>query len=537
MSGAAAAPAGRRGITLGLGLAALVLAVLVCFAQVVAADFLVLDDPGYVTANPHVRAGLSLDGLVWAATSGEQANWHPLTWLSHQLDVELFGLDPRGHHAVNLLLHAANALLSALALARLTGSPRASLAAAALFALHPLRVESVAWVAERKDLLCALFVLLALLAHERFARHRGRPGGFRRYAALLAASAAAMASKPMAVTLPFLLLLVDAWPLGRFRESPGRCLAEKLPILGMAAGTAAATLAFQSTAGAVALAAELPLAARLANAAVAPFDYLARTFWPFGLSVLYPHPALPGGEPRSPLAVALAAAALAAFAAAALATLSRGRPLPAPVAVGGLWFLGALVPVLGLVQVGEQASADRYTYLPHLGLFLALVFGGARLARRWQLPERAAGLALLALLAALGARSSAEARLWRDSPTLLEASLAATPDNPMLLWLAGREELAAGRLDRAERRLAHALTLRPLFAEARQTLARVYAAQGRGDEAVRQLEIALELHPRYLPALLDLAAARERAGAYEEAAALAERARLAGAGREREPAH
>jgi len=532
MSGAAAAFAERRALALGSGRAALVLAVLVCFAPVVAADFLVLDDPGYVTANPHVLAGLSLDGLAWAATSGEHANWHPLTWLSHQLDVELFGLDPRGHHAVNLLLHAANALLAALALARLTGSPRASLAAAALFALHPLRVESVAWVAERKDLLCALFVLLALVAYERFARR----GGPLRYAALLAAGAAAMASKPMAVTLPFLLLLLDAWPLGRLRAAPGRCLAEKLPLLALAAGTAAATLTFQSSAGAVALAAELPLAARLANAAVAPFDYLARTLWPFGLSVLYPHPALPGGEPRAALAVALGAALLAAFAAAALATLVRGRPLAAPVAVGGLWFLGALAPVLGLVQVGEQASADRYTYLPHLGLFLALVFGGARLARRWTLPERALGLALLALLAALGARSSSEARLWRDSATLLEASLAATPDNPMLLWLAGREELAAGRLERAEQRLAHALTLRPLFAEARQTLARVYAAQGRGDEAVRQLEIALELHPRYLPALLDLAAARARAGAHEEAAALAERARLAGAGREPEPA-
>jgi len=327
------------------------------------------------------------------------------------------------------------------------------------------------------------------------------------------------------VTLPCLLLLFDAAPLGRLYRAPGRALVEKLPLFAMAAATSAMTLAAQSTAGAVARDFELSLGARLANAAVAPFDYLARTFWPFDLSVLYPHPGLPGGTPRAPLAVAFATAALAFFVGAALVSLRRGRPLEPWVATGGLWFLGLLVPVAGLVQVGEQATADRYTYLPHLGLFLALVWAAADLARRRALPARPAALAAVALLALLAARTSAEARVWRDSPTLFAASLAATPDNPMLLWLAGREALAGGDVAGAEARVTRALELRPIFVEARQTLALVYLEQGRDREAASQLEIALRLHPRYLPALLDLAELRRRAGDLSAALALLARAR------------
>lgn len=519
MASDAADRAARR--TFHLGLAALALATLVAFAPVLAAGFLVIDDPGYVTANPRVLGGPTLDALTWAVTSTDAANWHPLAWISHQIDVALFGLDPRGHHAVSLLLHVANALLAALALERLTGSPRRALLAAALFALHPLRVESVAWIAERKDVLSATFYLAALLAYLAWVRR----GGGARYAALLLAAAAAMASKPMAVTLPCLLLLLDAAPLGRLFRAPGRALVEKLPLFAMAAATSAATLAAQSSAGAVARDSELSLGARLANAVVAPFDYLARTFWPFDLSVLYPHPGLPGGAPRAPLAVALATIALALFVGAALRSLRRGRPLESPVATGGLWFLGLLVPVAGLVQVGEQATADRYTYLPHVGLFLALVWAAADLARRWRLPARPSALATLALLALLAARTSAEARVWRDSPTLLAASLAATPDNPMLLWLAGREALAAGDVADAEARVTRALELRPIFVEARETLALVYLAQRRDREAASQLDIALRLHPRYLPALRDLAELRWRQGDLPAAAALLARAR------------
>lgn len=334
-----------------------------------------------------------------------------------------------------------------------------------------------------------------------------------------------MAAKPMAVTLPCLLLLLDAAPLARLRSDPGRAVVEKLPLFALAAATAAATLAAQSTAGAVTRPGELALATRLANAAVAPFDYLARTFWPFDLSVLYPHPGLPGGTPRPAFAVALAALALALFVGVALRSLAGRGPLAPLVATGGLWFLGLLVPVSGLVQVGEQATADRYTYLPHVGLFLALVGWGAGRARRLRLPTRPLALAGVALLALLAARTSAEARLWRDSRTLLAASLAATPDSPMLLWLDGREALAAGDVAGAEARVARALELRPIFVEARQTLARVYRAQGREREAGAQLEIALRLHPRYLPALVDLADLRASSGDLTAALDLLARAR------------
>jgi len=503
------------------GLVALALATFVAFAPVLAAGFVVIDDPGYVTANPHVLGGPTPAALAWAVTSTEAANWHPLAWISHQVDVALYGLDPRGHHLTSLLLHVLNACLAALAIDRLTGSPRRALVVAALFALHPLRVESVAWIAERKDVLSATFYLAAILAYLAWRRR----GGGALYLALLAAAAAALAAKPMAVTLPCLLLLLDAAPLGRLRRAPGRAVAEKLPLFAMAAATAAATLAAQSTGGAVTRPGELALGTRLANAAVAPFDYLARTFWPFDLSVLYPHPGLPGGTPRPALAVAFATIAIALFLAAALRSLAGRGPLAPIVATGGLWFLGLLVPVAGLVQVGEQATADRYTYLPHVGLFLALVWLAAGLARRWRLAVRPLALAAVALLALLAARTSAEARLWRDSRTLLAASLAATPDNPMLLWLDGREALAGGDLAGAEARLARALELRPIFVEARQTLALVYRAQGREREAVQQLEIALRLHPRFLPALVDLAELRRRTGDLAGALDLLARAR------------
>ncbi len=516
MSSGSDAAISRRNFRLGL--AALGAATFVAFAPVLAAGFVNFDDPTYVTENPRVLAGLSLDGLVWAATTTHAANWHPLTWISHQLDVQLFGLDARGHHLTSLLLHVANAVLAAMALERLTGSPGRSLAAAALFALHPLRVESVAWIAERKDLLAALFVLLALLAHASWARR----GGALNYTALLVASAAAVSSKPMAVTLPFLLLLLDAWPLARLAGNLSRCLAEKLPLFAMVVGVALATVAAQSTGGALAYMHELPLGSRLAHAVTAPFEYLALTLWPRQLSVLYPHPYLPGGAPRPGIVVALAAAALAAVLLTTAWTLYRRRGTA--LGVGGLWFLGTLVPVLGLVQVGEQGIADRYTYLPHLGLFLAFVWGGVEIARRTAFPGRTVKLALIAILALLAVRTSSRAFDWRDAETLYESSLAATPTNPILLAYSGTEQLRLNRVLLAEERLVRSIELRPYQAEARDSLALVYLDQKREAEAVSQLEIALRIHPRYVPALRRLAFVLARQGDLTRAIELTRRA-------------
>jgi hypothetical protein len=290
----------------------------------------------------------------------------------------------------------------------------------------------------------------------------------------------------------------------------------------LATGSAFATLAAQGAGGAIASGAEISLAERLANACVAPFRYLARTVWPVDLSVLYPHPALPGGRPIGAATAALAAIALAAIVIAACWALARrGRPAFEPLAAGTLLFLGLLLPTLGLVQVGEQADADRYSYLPHLGLFAGLVFA----ARRGAAPRRPATLAMLLLLALLGGATAGQSLLWRDSETLLEASLAATPDNPVLLWLAAREDLAAGRADRAGVRLARAIELRPIFAEARTTLAEAFRRRGLDAQAEQQLELALAIHPSYPPALAALADLRQAAGDALGAAQLRRRAR------------
>ncbi|HEX6882081.1 MAG TPA: hypothetical protein VF530_01810, partial [Planctomycetota bacterium] len=371
--------------------------------------FLNYDDDTYVTANPGVRGGLSWEGLRWALTTGHAANWHPLTWLSHQLDVELFGLDPRSHHRTNVLLHALNAALCFLALRALTGASGRSALAAALFALHPLRVESVAWVAERKDLLAGAFGFAALWAHAAYARQ----GGTRRHGLCLLLFALGLAAKPMLVTLPALFLVLDAWPLKRLFVTPPAAppvpppspaptrpgevhgarlryavIREKVPFLLLALASALVTLLVQRAGGALGPLAEVPLGPRLVNALRALGLYLSKSLVPEGLCVIHPHPYLAAGGGWT-VAAALGLGLLLAW-----LVLGWRRRRSAPyLLVGALWFVGLLVPVLGLVQVGLQGWAERYTYLPSVGLALALVWGGAELctARR-----RAPGLALAA---------------------------------------------------------------------------------------------------------------------------------------------
>ncbi|MGH9361727.1 MAG: tetratricopeptide repeat protein, partial [Thermoanaerobaculia bacterium] len=353
-----------RSLSPPLGLALLTVLV---FAPVVRHDFVSLDDPAYVTGNAQVRRGLTAEGFRWAWGNEVAGNWHPLTMLSHMLDAELHGLDPGGHHLTSLLLHAANAVLLFVLLRRLTGAAGRSAAVAALFAVHPLHVESVAWIAERKDVLSAFFFFLALLAWSGYAR---RPSSWRYLLALLA-FALGLLAKPMVVTLPLVLLLLDVWPLGRLplaaaaerRRALGPLLREKLPFVLLALGAAAVALVTQREA--MSPLAALSLGRRIANALLAYAAYLSDTVWPRGLAVFYP---LPGALPA--WRVALAAVLLAALTALALARLHRSPWL----AVGWLWFVGMLLPVIGLLQVGSQARADRYTYLPSIGLFVALVW-------------------------------------------------------------------------------------------------------------------------------------------------------------------
>ncbi len=446
--------------TLGAALA-LAAGTLGLYAQVAGFEFIRFDDSRYVTDNLVVQRGLSWDGVAWAFGSLHASNWHPLTWLSHMLDVELFGLDPGAHHAVSAALHSVNAALLFLVLARMTGARGRSLLVAALFAVHPLHVESVAWVAERKDVLSTLFGLLALGAWTRYAE-RLRPGP---YLAVVVAFAASLLAKPMWVTLPFLLLLLDLWPLGRIaglsppppEGAPGlpavplrRALAEKLPLLLLAAASSAVTVVAQRRGGSLA-GLELDLATRVGNAAAAYVRYVALTLWPTDLAVFYPF------APVSPWAAVAAALGVAAVTALALASARR---LPW-LAVGWCWFLGTLVPVIGIVQVGGQALADRYTYLPATGLFVAGVWGAHRIAGGWGrgVPLVAAAAVVVGVLS--GA-THAQLGHWATNEKLFRHALAVTSGNGLAHSALAEGLGASGRLEEALDHAEQAIRLEPL---------------------------------------------------------------------------
>ncbi|MFM8411323.1 MAG: hypothetical protein ACKOCT_13715, partial [Alphaproteobacteria bacterium] len=396
------------------------------FLPALGGAFLTFDDDVYVTANPMVRDGLTARGLAWAVRSFDTGNWHPLTWASLMLDAQLHGLSPGGFHLSNLLLHGANATLLFLLLARVAGSLPVAAAGAIAWAVHPLRTESVAWISERKDLLSAFFGLLAVHAWLGSSpRDLLRPGRAiersapPRIAATTLLLAASLACKPMLVTLPLLLLLLDAWPLGRLADAGDvpRRVVEKWPLWALAALSSAVAIVAQRGAGAVARFDRLPLAERLANAAISPLRYLALTAWPSGLAAVVPFPESGWGA-----AAGLGAAGL--LAAISLACWLVRRRLPSLV-VGWGWFLVALLPVAGLVQVGVQSIADRYTYVPTMGLALGLVGAFPVLVPGPAARRAAAGLAAAAcaLLAALAWRQSLA---WRDTATLMEQAIAAT---------------------------------------------------------------------------------------------------------------
>ncbi|HSG00636.1 MAG TPA: hypothetical protein VLA20_05875, partial [Vicinamibacterales bacterium] len=379
---------------------ALVVVNLWVYAAVRQHGFVAFDDPQYVSANRQVSTGLTLENIVWALQSGEHGNWHPLTWMSHMMDVELFGLEAGGHHLTSVAIHILNTLLLLALLLLLTGARWRSALVAALFAVHPMHVESVAWIAERKDVLSALFWTGTLLAYVAYVREPGR----RRYAAVVALFAAGLMSKPMVVTLPCVLLLLDMWPLGRIAPS-GRLSAwwplvrEKLPLFAMTAAASFVTFSVQRASGAVRTLEALSPLERLQTAAVGYQTYIARLFWPHDMAVLYPFP-----ESISTARTATATVGLLALTWLAVRE-RRTRPW---FLVGWFWFLGTLVPVSGLVQVGSQPFADRFTYIPYTGLFVVLVWGVAELARR---PATRASAAVTAALVLGALATSARAQV------------------------------------------------------------------------------------------------------------------------------
>ncbi len=478
-------------LLLGLLLSA---AVFCIYAPASAHLFLDYDDRAYVTGNPMVQQGLSHAGWRWAWTTFHASNWHPLTWLSHMLDCQLFGPRPFGPHLVNVGLHAVNTLLVFLVLHGMTRAIWRPALVAALFALHPLHVESVAWVAERKDLLSTCFGLLALEAYRRYVR---RPS-FLRYTLLLGVFALSLLAKPMLVTLPFLLLLLDYWPLRRFpthaatlgqRAGPGsetteegtpavplsRLLLEKVPLLAIAAGSCMVTLYAQLN-GAVVSLDKVPLAVRVANAVLAYTGYLRKMVWPTDLAILYPHP----GSQISVTAVLGSAFVLTALT--VLAVWQRRRR-PA-LLVGWSWYLGTLVPVIGLVQVGEQSMADRYTYFPLLGIFLALAWSipttladraGGRIAL-------ASGSAIVLLFCALLTRS--QLSFWQDEETVWRHALQVTDNNAVAHQSLGTYLFNQGRTAEGTRHLERATRIAPDNALALHNLGLIRLMQGQDEEAV-----------------------------------------------------
>lgn len=394
-----------------IALAALTWAV---FGRTVGHEFVDYDDPSYVTAEPNVTRGLSWQGVIWAFTKTHSGNWHPVTTLTHMLDCHVYGVNAAGHHRSNLVLHTAAVVFLFLTLRQITGAPWRSAFVAAVFAIHPLRVESVAWVAERKDVLSGVFFALTLAAYSRYVRKRSVAS----YLVLALVFALGLMSKGTLVTLPFLLLLLDDWPL---RRGIGivRLIPEKIPLLVMSAATCVVTYMVQTeTMNSVE---KLPLLARLSNACVSIVAYTGQMFWPANLSVFYPH----AGD-QLPLWQGGAAAALIVLITLAIVAIPR---VPAYVPIGWLWYLGMLVPMIGIVQVGLQARADRYTYLPQIGLYVLIAWGIADLTRRWRFQAQVVGAGGAAIIGLLAWAAVAQSGHWRNSESLWRRALAVTPNN------------------------------------------------------------------------------------------------------------
>jgi tetratricopeptide (TPR) repeat protein len=486
----------------------LTLATLAVYLQTGGHEFIAYDDDLYVYQHPIVRKGLTAAGVSWAFTTFFGGNWFPLTWLSHMLDCELFGLDAGKHHLVNVALHLTSTLVLFSALVRMTRQPGRSALVAGVFAVHPLHVESVAWIAERKDALSTLFAVVAILLYVRYAEAPTRW----RLALVVVAFGLGLMAKPMLVTLPLVLVLLDFWPLRRLRwpltraAVRGQCR-EKLPLVALAAISCALTFHAQQAFGAVVPLSRLPLDARLANAVASYGAYLAKAVWPSDLAVLYP-------RQRSSVEAVLAGSVLLAAVSALALRLARRRPY---LLVGWLWYLGMLFPVIGLVQVGVQGMADRYAYLPLVGFSLAFVWAAADLV------ERAPGLRALAAtlavgaLAALAATSHGQVGHWQSSRTLFEHTLSVTSGNYVIHNNLGNALAADGLTTAAISHYEKALSIAPFYAEAHFNLARMLSKQGLLEEATSHLAAAIRIKPRLPVFLLDMGALLVRQGDYENA--------------------
>jgi len=498
---------------LSLGLLLVAVAI---YLQTGSHAFIDFDDNEYVYENPMVRAGLSLDGVVWAFCTFWSANWHPIAWLSHMADVQLFGLDAGWHHLTNVALHGLSPVLLFLVLRSMTNAVWRSALVAALFAVHPQHVESVAWIAERKDVLSTFFWLLTMAAYVNFVRN----GGIGRYLLLLATYSLGLMSKPMLVTLPVVLLLLDYWPLGRVasrsssgvRASAWELISEKLPLFALAMTSSAITYFAQRSWGAAASLDVIPLGERISNVLVSAVLYFVKTIYPVSLAVSSPHPSSIG-ESVPAVEIVVAIATLSVLTALS-ASQWRARPW---IIVGWLWFLIALVPVIGLVQIGSQAMADRYTYVPHIGLFILLVWSVPAVAVRSRYGKFAVGALCASVLLGLSAMARVQAGYWRYGVTLYTHAIRVTNKN----WLAwnnlGMQHLNAGRFDTALGCFSEAARIKSNYADAWYNAGVARQRLGQTAQAIESYQTSLRLESRNADGWTNLGLARQTIGDYASA--------------------
>jgi protein O-mannosyl-transferase len=478
-------PISTSALLVSVALAALIA---IIYSQVRSFEFVYLDDPVYVVDNPWVRRGLSLEGLRWALTTDAAGNWHPLTWVSHMADIDLYGLKPGGHHVTSVILHIANSALAFAAIFRMTGGLWKSAAVAALFAIHPLHVESVAWVSERKDVLSTLFWMLTIHAYITYVKNRS----FARYISVAVLFAFGLMSKPMLVTLPFSLLLLDIWPLRRIPPNNLTRISawwplvrEKVPLFALTVFSMIVTVKVQRSYGAVVKLEQLALSGRVSNALVAYVDYLLDMFWPAGLAAFYPFRQHSEGE---------VAAALSVLIVVTVVVIIQGRQRPY-LFVGWAWYIGTLIPAIGLIQVGDQARADRYTYVPAIGIFMLAVWGIAEIQSRWHFNKWMCAALGTAVIVACSVVTMRQVGYWRDNLSLFSRAVAVTERNYRAEALLGVAYSAKEQHAEAIKHYNASLAIWNGNAEVHSNLGASLYAQGKVDESLPEFSEAVRYKP------------------------------------------
>jgi len=487
----------------------LIVAIIIAYAQVSNFDFVGYDDQEYIIENSHVQEGLTLDSIIWAFTSFHSANWHPMTWLSHMLDCELYGFNPMGHHWTNVQFHIANTFLLFFIFFKMTGAFWRSAFVAALFALHPLHVESVAWVSERKDVLSTFLGFLMIFAYYRYVKKRC----IKNYLLVITLFGLGLMAKPMLVTFPFVLLLLDYWPLNRVQfknDLPGqtdeitcfgfqkflRLIIEKIPFFILAIISCILTFLAQQSSGAVKALGALSIKTRVENALVSYVSYVFKAIWPINLAVFYPHP----GD-SLPVWQIFGAALLIATVCIWAVRTSKKYPY---IGVGLFWYLGTLVPVIGLVQVGEQAMADRYTYIPLIGIFFIIAWGLPDLLKKWQYRKIFLGLSAVVILSALTVSSFSQASHWKNGITLFENAVKVTENNYKAQNNLGTA-LGPVDLDKAIYHYKESLKIKPNYVRALYNLGTALSEKGNYDEAVFYFTKALKINPKKTDTRMNMA--------------------------------